>query len=54
VGNFNRDMGGHDAALNGDEEPVLPVFQQVADGGNVVGGEVDLCGDLGSCVLSQQ
>jgi hypothetical protein len=52
--NLHYDIGRHDAALDGDQEPFLPVFQQIADRGDIIGGEIDLRGDFGvrvSCCM---
>jgi hypothetical protein len=38
------------AALDGGEEPLLAVFEQITDRGYVIGGEVDLRGDFGIAV----
>src|ERR1700719_1905505 len=50
AGNLDRDIGRHEAALDGDEEPFLSVFEQIADRGDIIGCEVGLRGDLGVVV----
>jgi hypothetical protein len=47
AGNFHGDIGRHDPALDAAEEPFLTMFEQIADRGNVIGGEVDLRPDFG-------
>src|SRR3984893_1520027 len=43
-------LAGMGAALDGGEEPLLAVFEQITDRGYVIGGEVDLRGDFGIAV----
>jgi NAD(P)-dependent dehydrogenase (short-subunit alcohol dehydrogenase family) len=44
------DIGRHDAAFDGDEETLLPMFEPITNRGYVIGGEVDLRGDFGIVV----
>ena len=47
---LDRDIGRHHTALDGDEEAVLAMFQEIADGADVFRAEVDLGRNLGIAV----
>jgi hypothetical protein len=52
TGNLHRDIGRHDPAFDRDEEPLLAMIEQITNRRDIIGGEVDLRGDLGVCVTS--
>jgi hypothetical protein len=51
AGNLHGDIGRHHTAFDGDEETLLPMFEQITDRGDVIGGEVDFRGDFGIVVF---
>jgi hypothetical protein len=42
AGNLHGDIGRHDTALDGGEEPFLAMLEQITNCGDVIGGEVIL------------
>jgi hypothetical protein len=47
AGNLDCDIGRHDAAFDGGDEPLLAMFEQITNRGDVIGGEINLSGDFG-------